>query len=270
MLLPNSAERLASKSSFGECELYRSTAKHKLLSQDEAILAMEVPGQRPRAPEADKKSRDGKAIVLPSASQMSMPREEEEPCHDFHILPLCPKASKKEQRSKTQIHETEETTYKDYSHQGSIDVVNCLVPPDRASSKNSCAVTATAAATLRRNDSGTSSAAGDRFSERIATVWPLLLTSHRPVSVKRNRDPSSPFKPVPFVSFVKPEIRAKTPGQKAPGFAILFLLSQTIRSFRYFDCAKPWSLRLTRHGEFSVAFIDTDTQPFRAMGIAMR
>lgn len=83
--LPNSAEQLASKSSFGECELYRSTAKHKLPSQDEAILAMEVPGQDPRALEADRKSTDGKAIVLPSASQMSMPREEEAPCHDFYF-----------------------------------------------------------------------------------------------------------------------------------------------------------------------------------------
>ena len=133
-------------------------------------------------------------------------------------------------------------------HQGSVDVVNCRVPPDRASSKKSCAVTTTAAATLRRNDSGTSSAAGHRFSERIATVRPLpVSTSHRPVSVKRNRDPSSPFKP-PFVSFVKPEIRAKTPGQKAPGFAIScsfwIFWAKAIRSF--------------------------STQHFRAKGIAMR
>ena len=93
--MPNSAEQLASKSSFGECELYRSTAKHKLPSQDEAILAMEVPGQGPRVPEADRKSTDGKAIVLPSASQMSMPREEEAPCHDlyFHHIQIATKNS---------------------------------------------------------------------------------------------------------------------------------------------------------------------------------
>ena len=104
--------------------------------------------------------------------------------------------------------------------QGTVDVVSCLVPPDRANSKNTCAVTATAAATLRRKSSGTSSAAGDRFSQRMANLRPRVFTSHRPVSVNCKRHPSSPLMPVPFV---KPVIRAKTPGQCAPGFAISVL-----------------------------------------------
>lgn len=105
--------------------------------------------------------------------------------------------------------------------QGTVDVVTCLVPPDRANSKNTCAVRATAAATLRRKSSGISSAAAERFSQRMASLRPRVFTSHRPVSVNCRRHPSSPLKPV---AFVKPVIRAKTPGHNAPGFAILALL----------------------------------------------
>ena len=144
----------------------------------------------PESPEADRKSTDGKAIVLPSASQMSHAKRRRGTLPRL-LLPPCPNSNTKQPTKTKKITKQKKKSAKmckDYgktSTKALLTSFNCRVPPDRASSKKSCAVTTTAAATLRRNDSGTSSAAGHRF---------LRANRHSSASARLNQ-PSARLSP---------------------------------------------------------------------------